>query len=107
MMSHHCSTAVQWWHWNIWVNFPRAGKMVKMWHLSIFWSSAVTRRFDFFQLFSTDLKKFCPLDSRYVFVLVLAHLESELVLFEVDDVVMMICSTIISQTSNSSNLGSR
>ena len=36
------------------------------------------------QLFSTVLKRFCPLDSKNVFVLVLAHLEREL--FEVDDI---------------------
>ena len=40
----------------------------------------------FFQLFSTVLKRFCPLDSKNVFVLVLAHLEPELELFEVDDI---------------------
>ena len=33
---------------HIWVNFPRTGKMVEIWHFSIFWSSAVTKRFDFF-----------------------------------------------------------
>ena len=38
-----------------------------------------------FQLFSTVLKRFCPLDSKNVFVLVLAHLEPELELFEIDD----------------------
>ena len=40
----------------------------------------------FFQLFSTDLKRFHPLQSKNVFVLVLTHLESELELFEVDDI---------------------
>ena len=48
--------------------------------LFIFWSSAVTKRFDFFdfsQLFWRDYKN--------VFVLVLAHLEPELELFEIDD----------------------
>ena len=40
----------------------------------------------FVQLFSTVLKRFCPLDSKNVFVLVLAHLEPELELFEVDDI---------------------
>jgi len=40
----------------------------------------------FFQLFSTVLKRFCPLDSKNVFVLVLAHQEPELELFEVDDI---------------------
>ena len=39
-----------------------------------------------FQLFSTVLKRFCPLHSKNVFVLVLTHLESELELFEVDDI---------------------
>ena len=40
----------------------------------------------FFQLFSTKLERFCPLDSKNVFILVLAHLEPELELFEVDDI---------------------
>ena len=45
-----------------------------------------------------------------VFVLVLAHLEPELELFEVDDIGDDgddVFGTIISQTSNSSRLGSR
>ena len=34
------------------VKFPRTGKMVKMWHFFyIFWSSAVTKQFDFFNFF--------------------------------------------------------
>merc|ERR1711963_362291 len=37
----------------------------------------------FFNLFSTVLKKFCPLDSKKIFVFALAHLEPELELFEV------------------------
>ena len=37
---------------DIWVNFSRTGKMVKMWHFSIFFSSAVTERFDFFNFFN-------------------------------------------------------
>ena len=41
---------------------------------------------DFFQFFSTALKRFSPLHSKNVFVLVLAHLEPELELFEVDDI---------------------
>ena len=45
----------------------------------------MTKRFDFFQLFSTVLKRFCPWHSKNVFVLVLAHLEPELWLFEVED----------------------
>ena len=69
----------------IWVNFPRTGKMVEIWHFSIFWSSAVTKRFDFFN-FSTVLKRFCPLLSKNVFVSVLAHLKPEIELFEVDDI---------------------
>ena len=40
----------------------------------------------FFQLVSTDLKRFCPGHSKNVFVLVQAHLEPELELFEVDDI---------------------
>ena len=32
------------------------------------------------------LKRFCPLDSKNVFVFVLSHLEPELELFEVDDI---------------------
>ena len=42
----------------IWVNFPRTGKMVKMWHF--FCSSAVTKRFDLFnfsQLFWRDFAR--------------------------------------------------
>ena len=39
-----------------------------------------------FQLFSTVLKRYCQLDSKNVFVLVLAHQEPELELLEVDDI---------------------
>ena len=39
-----------------------------------------------FQLFSTVLKRFCPLESKNSLVLVLAHLEPKLVLFEVNDI---------------------
>ena len=46
--------------------------------LHYFCCSAVIKRFDFCQLFSTVLKRFCPLDSKNVFVLVLAHREPEL-----------------------------
>ena len=35
--------------------------------LKFFWSSAVTKHFDFFQLFSTVLKSFCPVDSKKCF----------------------------------------
>ena len=55
--------------------------MVKMWRVLNLLSSTVTKTFDFFQLFSTVL-----LHSKHVFVLVLAHLEPELELFEVDDI---------------------
>ena len=51
------------------------------------------------------LERLCPLDSKNVLVLVLTHLEPELELFELMTLammVMMICRTIISQTSNSS-----
>ena len=46
----------------------------------------MTKRFDFFQLFSTVLKRFCPLQSKNGYVLVLAFIEPELELFEVDDI---------------------
>ena len=46
----------------------------------------MTKRFDFFQLFSIVLKRYCPLESKNVFDLVLAHLEPELELFEVDGI---------------------
>ena len=55
-----------------------------MWHFFIFWSSAVTKRFDFFDFSELLLKRFCLGHSKNVFVLVLAHLEPELELFEVD-----------------------
>ena len=50
--------------------------MVKMWH---FFGPN-------YLIFPTVLKRFCPLHSKNVFVLVLAHLEPELGLFEVDDI---------------------
>ena len=46
----------------------------------------MTKRFYFFQLFLTVLKRFCPSHFKNVFILVLAHLEPELELFEVDDI---------------------
>ena len=56
----------------------------------------MTKRFDFFQILSTVLKRFCPLDSKNVFVLVLVHLEPELELFEVWEImVLQIIITII------------
>ena len=55
----------------------------------------------FFQLFSTDLKRFCPLDSKNVLVLVLAHLEPGLELFEVWEImVLQIIITIIANVIN-------
>ena len=56
---------------HIWVVFPRTGKMSKICHF-FFWSFTVTKRFDFFLVFSTVLKKLCPLESKNTFVLVLA-----------------------------------
>ena len=64
----------------------------------------------FFQLFSTDLKRFCPLDSKNVSVLVPAYLEPELELFEVWEIrVLQIIITIIANVINfnSSSTGSR
>ena len=46
----------------------------------------MTKRFDFFDFSELLLKRFCPGHSKNVFVLVLAHLEPELELFEVDDI---------------------
>ena len=37
-------------------------------------------------IFSTVLKRFCPLDSKNVFVFFLSHLDPELQLFEFDDI---------------------
>ena len=55
----------------------------------------------FFQLFSTDLKRFCPLDSKNVSVLVPAYLEPQLELFEVWEImVLQIIMTIIANVIN-------
>ena len=61
---------------------PRDGENGQ--NVAFFLNSVVTKPFDFF---STVLKRFCPWHSKNVFVLVLAHLEPELELFEVDDIV--------------------
>ena len=61
--------------------FPQDGENGQNVAFLIF-SSGVTKWFDF--LFSTVLKRFCPLYSKNVFVLVLAHLDPKLELFEVD-----------------------
>ena len=61
----------------------------------------MTKQFAFFQLFLTVVKRFCPLDSKNVSVLVLAHLEPEQELFEVWDIMMLlIIITIIANVTN-------
>ena len=55
-----------------------------------------------FRFFLTVLKRFCPGHSKNVFVLVLAHLEPELELFEVWEImVLQIIITIIINVINS------
>ena len=55
----------------------------------------------FFQLLSTVLKRFCPWHSKNVFVLVLAHLEPKLELFEVLEImVLQITITLIANVIN-------
>ena len=74
--------------------FPQDGENGP--NVAFFWSSAVTERFDFF-----NFSQLFGIDSKNVFVLVLAHLEHELELFEVDDIGDDSdddFSTIISQT---------
>ena len=66
--------------------FLQDGKNDQTLSKNFFCRFTVTKRCDFFQLFSTVLKRFCPLDSKNAFVLVLAHLEPELEMFEVDDI---------------------
>ena len=53
---------------------------------NIRYGSAVTKQFDFFNFSQLFWEDFCPLDSKNAFVLVLAHLEPELEMFEVDDI---------------------
>ena len=60
--------------------------MVKIWHFFYFLKLFCDQTVWFFKVFSTVLKRFCPGHSKNVFVLVLAHLEPELELFEVDDI---------------------
>ena len=77
-------------------------------NVAFFWSSAVTKQFDFFNF--SQLFLFCPLDSKNVFVLVLTHLEPELELFEVWEIMVLQSSSPSSpmpSTSNSSSSGSR
>ena len=62
---------------------PERGKWSKCGiYFLFFWELCCDQMVLFFQLFSTDLKRFCPLHSKNVFVLVPAHLEPELELFE-------------------------
>ena len=56
-------------------------------NVAFFWSSAVTKQFDFFNF--SQLFLFCPLDSKNVFVLALAHLEPELELIEVWKIMLL------------------
>ena len=77
--------------------FPQDGENGQNVAFPIFWSSAVTKWF-FFQLFPTVLKRFCPWHSKNVFVLVLAHLEPELRLFEVWEILVL--QIIITITAN-------
>ena len=57
---------------HIWVIFLRTGKMSKNRHIFYFWSLTVTKQSDFFQVFSTVLKRFGPVQSENTFILVLA-----------------------------------
>ena len=72
-----------------------------MWIFFIFSKLYCDQTVLFFQLFSTVLKRFCPLDSKNVSVLVLAYLEPELELFEVWEIrVLQIIITIIANVIN-------
>ena len=67
--------------------FPQVGENGKnVAFIFIFLELCCDQTVWFVQLFLTVLRRFCPLDSKNVFVLVLAHLEPELELFEVDDI---------------------
>ena len=66
--------------------FPQDGENGQNVAFFIFLERCCDQTVWFFQLFPTVLKRFCPLDFKNVFVLVLAHLEPELELFEVDDI---------------------
>ena len=57
---------------HIWVRFPRTGKMSNMWHFFLFLTLYCDQTVGFFQVFSTVLKRLCPLDPKNTFVLVLA-----------------------------------
>ena len=67
--------------------FPQGGENGQnVAFLNFFLELCCDQKVWFFQLFSAVLKIFCPLDSKNVFILVLAHLESQLELFEADDI---------------------
>ena len=53
---------------------------------SIFFLALLRPTVWLFRLFSTVLKRFCLGNSKHLFVLVLAHIEPELELFEADDI---------------------
>ena len=75
--------------------------MVKMWHFLFFFVKLFCDKMVcFFQLFSTILRRFCPLDSKNVFVLFLAHLEPELELFELFEVWEIMVLQIIANVIN-------
>ena len=51
-----------------WVRFLRRGKISKMWHFFILWSSTVIKWFDFFNFFQLFWRD--PLEFRNTFVLI-------------------------------------
>ena len=62
---------------------PQDGENGKnVWHFFIFLNLYCEQKIWFFSTFL----KFCQLHSKNVIVLIIAHLESELELFEVDDI---------------------
>ena len=66
-----------------------------------FWSSAVTKRFDFFNFSQLFWRGFTHCILKNVFVLALAHLEPELELFEVWEImVLQIIITFIANVIN-------
>ena len=93
---------------------PGRGKWSKCGIFSFFLKLCCDQTVRFFQLFSTVLKRFCPLDAKNVSVLVLAiffwfsnfhcfYPQLAILVHQSAMMVMMICRTIISQTSNSSS----
>ena len=51
---------------HIWVNFPRTGKMVKMWHFFNFFELCCDQMVWYFQLFATVPKRFCLWHSKKI-----------------------------------------